>query len=681
MEDLIDKQGWLQLNPTLGNLKAGFAEFCRRVTRELPDSRDSSYRRAILRTRREILSEGYLGHVNKLVLMFVNSVVLDLASQNWKVEVDGSAVRICPPSSQDDSYDSAKSNVRMGHLVGRDAQLREKSVNEFVRGMERRRLTDRGWHSIYSLMRDGRELSERLRRADAIGEESQRLSALAETISPYIQFVEGESTCAQTGLRLGDIWRYFRHTWVSEYRSMVGRSLLLLIRDAASQNHPVIGIAALGSSVVQNRVRDEWIGWEAETFIRRLVKEPTTKTAKWLLESLESLISGIYSDDLRREGICKCSEVRRPTAQVVAKLQAEAGRAMRLHCQNPQKRNHAEISEPDSASSWERVTLTHLYRAKRCGRLAALMRIRQVLQAHGLTPGTGRQLEECLKSADVRSALAQLVRMVKAEHVGIDMMDITVCGAIVPYNVLLGGKLVSMLLCSPEVIHHYQERYGNQVSIIASSMKGEPIIRTPNLVLLCTTSLYGVGSSQYNRLKIPADAVGGHGEPIVYKDLGHSCGFGTYHFSRETIELGNLLISRGSLGRRTNSIFGEGVSPLMRKMREALEIAGLPSDRLLIHGNRRVNYGVALASNFREVLLGTDNRPMYFIPQEEAASSTDMISDYWRRRWLSPRISRSGILDEVSTHTLRYPITHGAMVPLELDADEKGSQQTLWESA
>lgn len=679
MEDLIDKQRWIELNPTLGNLKAGFIEFCRRIKRELPNSHDSAYGQAILRIRQEMLSDRYQSELNKLSLLFVNNVMLDLVSQSWKLEANDSAVRVCPPLSRQNSHYSSKSSVRKGHLVGRDAQLRERPVSEFIRGMERRRLTDKGWHSIYSLMRDGRELSESLRRVDGIGEDPQRLSALAETISPYIQFVESESTCAHTGLRLGDIWRYFRHTWVSEYRSMPGRSLPILVRDAASPNHPVIGIAALGSSVVQNRVRDEWIGWEAGTFIRQLVKEPTAKTAKWLLASLESLIGGIYSDDLCREGVCKSSEIRRPTAHVVAKLQAEAGRAMRLHHQNPQKHTHAELPEPNSASSWKREALTHLYRAKRCGQLATLMRIRQIFHAHGLTSGTGRQLEKCLKSAEVRLALSQLVRMVKAEHVGIDMMDITVCGAIAPYNLLLGGKLVSMLLCSPEVTHYYQERYAESVSIIASSMKGEPVIRVPNLVLLCTTSLYGVGSSQYNRLKIPAEAVRGHGEPVVYKDLGYSCGFGTYHFSRETIELANLLISRRTLGRRTNSIFGEGVSPLMRKMREALEITGLPSDRLLIHGNRRVNYGVALASNFRQVLLGTDKQPMYLIPQAEATRRTELIADYWKRRWLSPRISKPGILDEVSTHTLSYPMTHGAMVPLALDADETSSQHALWE--
>lgn len=33
--------------------------------------------------------------------------------------------------------------------------------------------------------------------------------------------------------------------------------------------------------------------------------------------------------------------------------------------------------------------------------------------------------------------------------IGSNMMDIIVCGSIPPYNELLGGKLVSMLACSP----------------------------------------------------------------------------------------------------------------------------------------------------------------------------------------------------------------------------------------
>jgi len=48
--------------------------------------------------------------------------------------------------------------------------------------------------------------------------------------------------------------------------------------------------------------------------------------------------------------------------------------------------------------------------------------------------------------------------------------------------------------------------------------------------------LYGIGSSQYNRIKIPAEALGGAvGETFEYKKWGYSAGFGSLHFSQETM--------------------------------------------------------------------------------------------------------------------------------------------------
>ena len=61
------------------------------------------------------------------------------------------------------------------------------------------------------------------------------------------------------------------------------------------------------------------------------------------------------------------------------------------------------------------------------------------------------------------------------------MMDIIVCGSIPPYNQLLGGKLVSILACSPRVISDYTHRYERQISEIASRMKGERVIRDSRL--------------------------------------------------------------------------------------------------------------------------------------------------------------------------------------------------------
>lgn len=270
-------------------------------------------------------------------------------------------------------------------------------------------------------------------------------------------------------------------------------------------------------------------------------------------------------------------------------------------------------------------------------------------------------------------AIGQLIRYIKAEHVGVNMMDIIVCGAIAPYNLLLGGKLVSMMMCSPEVTQYYANRYGRQVSIIASSMKGGPVIRAPKLVFLGTTSLYGVGSSQYNRIKIPTEEIGGSiGGKIEFLKLGFSEGFGSYHFSNETFSMMNALLARGNNGRRVNYIFGEGVNPRMRHIREALEVLRLPSDLILRHGNKRVVYGVSLSGNFREVLLGLDKKPFYLIPQSRPRYRTNPIANYWMKRWLSPRITKPGILEEVAEHKLSYPINHGARVPVIKDEEENG---------
>ena len=52
---------------------------------------------------------------------------------------------------------------------------------------------------------------------------------------------------------------------------------------------------------------------------------------------------------------------------------------------------------------------------------------------------------------------------------------LTICGAIPPYNEVLGGKLVAMLMMSPEVVAEYRRRYAGMPSVIASSMAGRPI--------------------------------------------------------------------------------------------------------------------------------------------------------------------------------------------------------------
>jgi hypothetical protein len=402
-------------------------------------------------------------------------------------------------------------------------------------------------------------------------------------------------------------------------------------------------------------------------FVKKVIERPSKYYGRWILESLGGLIKGLYLDDILAEHICHLSDVDSPTDAVIQRLFKESEKAIKQHRLYPRAAHHkAHQVNSDGGVNWEEQARTSLFRSKRCKALAQLLRMRKTFTNCGLIAGTKEELQKAIVSSAFRESLGQLVRKVKAEHVGIDMMDIVVCGAVSPYNVLLGGKLVCMLLCSPEVVGFYTRRYKKQISVIASSMKGSAVIRRPHLVLLSTTSLYGVGSSQYNRVRIPCDGIGGTaGEQIEYLRLGSSKGFGTYHLSSVTTEIAERLVERRTSGRQVNSIFGEGANPRMRKLREAFDRVGLPSDDMLRHGNPRVIYGVTLARNFREILLGFDKTPSYYLPASDEKKQSSYICEYWRKRWLLGRIRRAEILQEVSRHTLSYPMKHGARVPMQ----------------
>jgi hypothetical protein len=250
------------------------------------------------------------------------------------------------------------------------------------------------------------------------------------------------------------------------------------------------------------------------------------------------------------------------------------------------------------------------------------------------------------------------------------MMEIVVCGAIAPYSYLLGGKLVAMLLASPEVVADYERRYGNQASTIASQVAGRDIKRAAHLVFLGTSSLYVdagdtaryeagkkkgfatksrfSSASQYNRIRIPASvAGGGEKDEVRYECLGMTEGFGVVHFATDTREaLEELDIIRFE-SKRVNSLFGEGTSPRLRKIRQGIGLLGL-SDEFLIHGQKRLVYGINLAKNTERYLAGADSEPQFFIPLTEPKRATEKIGQYWVERWLSMRINHQPTMEKVA---------------------------------
>jgi hypothetical protein len=102
----------------------------------------------------------------------------------------------------------------------------------------------------------------------------------------------------------------------------------------------------------------------------------------------------------------------------------------------------------------------------------------------------------------------------------------------------------------------------------------------------------------------------------------------------------------------------------LRKIRDALNKVGFSSDILLNHGNKRIIYGVPLASNFRDVLLGFDDTAEYILPNDNPKETTSRIVDFWIERWLSNRIENNQVIAKVAKHSLLYPIDHGARVQI-----------------
>lgn len=325
-----------------------------------------------------------------------------------------------------------------------------------------------------------------------------------------------------------------------------------------------------------------------------------------------------------------------------------------------------------TAADWEKRANSLLFRAKREQELANLFQIRLSLNVHFGSKITSERVKEFMATREGKVALTKLIRKAKAERVGTVIADLAICGAVAPYGEVLGGKLVAMLMASPEVAEEYHRRYKRSPSIIASSMAGRPIQRPANLVYISTTSLYGRRPNQHDRITIPVDRIQpGTNGSLKYEYLGRTKGIGTFQFSNQTVDEMKTLIEQTSQGQRVNSVFGEGVNPRLRKIRDALDELGLASNALLDHGAPRLVYGVSLIENLADYLLGIDGKPQYVLKASSTEGATKRISDWWFERWGRPRTERPEVLEQIALHTPVYPVRHGARVKLPQTLDEE----------
>ena len=207
---------------------------------------------------------------------------------------------------------------------------------------------------------------------------------------------------------------------------------------------------------------------------------------------------------------------------------------------------------------------------------------------------------------------------------------------------LLEGKLVALLTASSEVRALYAQRYGQQVSVISSQMAGRAISRPANLKVLTTTSLYGNGSSQYNRLRLHASAHAELSQDVEWHELERTIGYGTYHLSTETLKALRVVCERAYGARRIPNRFGEGASPRLRQTREGLTALGIDSAQILHHATPRLSYGCELHTGAIEELLGLRGQTA------GGSNSIHAIARAWKRRWLFGRIHQPAVLDRLA---------------------------------
>jgi hypothetical protein len=186
-------------------------------------------------------------------------ILLDLAHNSWSIAVEDGQVYLRAPAWDTpnrgmsiEDLQREKDRARASLLQRVQEQLERPTTRKFIADQERLHYGAAGSQSIASLFADGASLAQQLRQQGG------------SAIRPYLQVADaaaGRDT--HTGLKLWDVFRYFRYYWSFPYESTPGRTLPMLIRDAGQPFHPVCGLLCLASPIPKLSVRDAALGWTA----------------------------------------------------------------------------------------------------------------------------------------------------------------------------------------------------------------------------------------------------------------------------------------------------------------------------------------------------------------------------------------------------------------------------------
>ncbi|MBI4610975.1 MAG: DUF4338 domain-containing protein [Candidatus Rokubacteria bacterium] len=199
------------------------------------------------------------------------------------------------------------------------------------------------------------------------------------------------------------------------------------------------------------------------------------------------------------------------------------------------------------------------------------------------------------------------------------VLDAYVLGALPPYNMLLGGKLVAALVGTREIRDAFAWKYAGVRGLISGEVK-------PAALAMVTTSSALGRSSVYNRLRL--------GNYRLFRSVGYTSGWGHFHIPDRLFATMRDYLKAHGHPYADNHRYGDGPNWKLRAVRECLRLLGLNTD-WLHHGIEREVFVCELANNARSFLMGRSKHPRYgCLPTvaEVAAAA--------RSRWLEPRAAR-----------------------------------------
>lgn len=148
-------------------------------------------------------------------------LVRDLSRLNWNIEKSRNKFVMSPPSYYNKEIIIQSMNISRQEILNKNREWIEKHIDLAKKNL------------------------------------AQGKDILKSEISPRIEVCKTQ--------KQHDLFRIFRYYWSSPYSEYVGRRIRLLIRDDGIDSSPIIGIAALGSSIIHIPDRDKWIGWDKKT--------------------------------------------------------------------------------------------------------------------------------------------------------------------------------------------------------------------------------------------------------------------------------------------------------------------------------------------------------------------------------------------------------------------------------